>query len=81
MASLSLLPDMACILSCRIPEPRAETIGCQSTCTILGSMRIHYSSQSHEVLVFRPIRKGILHTWLRSYRVGTRGLSRHRRRQ
>ena len=33
-------------------------------------MRIHYSSQSHEVLVFMPIRKGILHTWLRSHRVG-----------
>ena len=41
-----------------------KSIGCQSTCTILGST----CAQSHSF----DIRKGILHTWLRSHLAGLR---------
>ena len=41
-----------------------KSIGCQSTCTILGST----CAQSHSF----GIRKGILHTWLRSHLTGLR---------
>ena len=41
-----------------------KSIGCQSTCTILGST----CAQSHSF----GIRKGILHTWLRSCLAGLR---------
>ena len=41
-----------------------KSIGCQSTCTILGST----CAQSHSFC----IRKGILHTWLRSHLAGLR---------
>ena len=60
-------PDMTCILSCRIPGPRAETA--------TKSNRLSIYMYNHRVDM-RPkpqsfgIRKGILHTWLRSHLVG-----------
>ena len=63
MASLSPLPDMTCILSCRIPGPCA---------TIINRLSIYmYNPRvSHSF----GIRKGILHIWLRSHLAGLRAL-------
>ena len=46
-----------------VQKQQLKSIGCQSTCTILGST----CAQSHKVL---GICKGILHTWLRSHLAG-----------
>ena len=49
MASLSPIPDMTCILSCRIPGPRAETA------TKINRLSIYMYNprvESHKVLVF-----------------------------
>ena len=60
----SPLPDMTCILSYRIPGPRAETA------TIINRLSIYMYNPRVDM---RPkpqsfgIRKGILHTWLRSH--------------
>ena len=67
MASLSPLPDMTCILSCRNPGPRAETA------TKINRLLIYMYNPQVDM---RPkpqsfgIRKGILHTWLHSHLVG-----------
>ena len=67
MASLSPLPDMTCILSCRIPGPRAETatkINRLSNYMYNPRVDMRPKQQSFD------IRKGILHTWLRSHLAG-----------
>ena len=76
---------LTCILSCRIPGPRAETATKTNRLSIymynprvhiIIVMRINYSSQSHTVLVFMPIRKGAAQPSSRAM-----GLSPLRRRQ
>ena len=62
MASLSPLPDMTCILSCRIPGPRAET----ATKINRLSIYMYNPRESHKVLVF--VKKSFIH--LRSHLAG-----------
>ena len=67
MASLSPLPDMTCILSCRIPGPRAETA------TKINRLSIYMYNprvDMHPKPQNFGIRKGILHTWLHSHLAG-----------
>ena len=69
---------MTCILSCRTPGPRAET-ATKSQYAI--NLHVQSSNPRHHRHAFSkprslgiwPIRKGILHTWLRSRLVGLGG--------
>ena len=68
MASLSPLPDMTCILSCRIPLARATKINRLSIYMYNPRVDMRPGVESHSF----GIRKGILHTWLRSHLAGLR---------